>query len=362
MSMKPVVAVAMSGGVDSSITAALLVEQGFTVIGMMLRLWGEQDSERANRCCTPDSMAMARRVASLLSIPFYVLDARQLFYDAVIKSFIHDYTHNLTPNPCIVCNRMVRWGFLLDHALAAGADFLATGHYARITQNSNHTFQLLRGIDSSKDQSYVLHVLTQNHLHHAMFPLGEYKKQEVRQMAHQYNLPVAERSDSQDLCFVGADGDYRQFLARYAPQDLLPGQIVDQQGNILGYHQALAFFTIGQRKGLHLTSPTPLYVLEKDISKNILIVGPHDNSGSDSLVIENVNWVAGEPPDLPFAALVKIRYKAQDMSGVVNSISNNTYQVKFENLVRDITPGQAAVLYNGEVCLGGGKISNLSDI
>jgi tRNA-specific 2-thiouridylase len=361
MSTQPVVAVAMSGGVDSSVTAALLVEQGYTVIGMMLRLWSEQDSERSNRCCTPDSMAMARRVASILSIPFYILDARQFFYDKVVNSFIHDYTHNLTPNPCIACNRLVRWNFLLNHALDAGADFLATGHYARLTQNSALSFQLLRGVDAAKDQSYVLHVLTQNQLNHAMFPLGEYTKPEVRQLAHKYNLPVAERPDSQDLCFVGVGGDYRSFLARHAPQALITGQIVDQKGELLGYHQGLPFYTIGQRKGLRISSLTPLYVLEKDFSKNTITVGPHDQSGSSHLTAKNVNWIAGTHPELPFNAQIKIRYKAHDIPCIVDNIDCSTIQVKFENPVRDITPGQAAVLYNGEVCLGGGIISNEID-
>jgi tRNA-specific 2-thiouridylase len=361
MSTKPVVAVAMSGGVDSSVTAALLVEQGYTVIGMMLRLWSEQDSERSNRCCTPDSMAMARRVASLLSIPFYVLDARQVFYDTVVSSFIHDYTHNLTPNPCVSCNRLVRWGFLLNHALAAGADFLATGHYARITQDSGHKYQLRRGVDTAKDQSYVLHVLTQNQLQHALFPLGEYTKPEVRQLAHKYNLPVAERPDSQDLCFVGADGDYRQFLARHAPQALVPGQIVDQQGNVLGYHQGMASFTIGQRKGLRISFSTPLYVLGKDLARNELIVGPHDQAASKHLIAKNVNWVAGAPPGSPFNALVKIRYKAHDIPCSVDQINGDTIQVNLEKPAGDIAPGQAAVLYNDEVCLGGGTISSEAD-
>ncbi|MFZ0534755.1 MAG: tRNA 2-thiouridine(34) synthase MnmA [Anaerolineales bacterium] len=361
MTAKPVVAIAMSGGVDSSVAAALLVERGYTVIGTMLRLWSEQDSDRANRCCTPDSMAMARRVASILSIPFYVLDARQFFYDAVVKSFIHDYKHNLTPNPCITCNRIVRWGFLLNHAQSAGADFLATGHYARITLDHNHTYQLLRGVDAHKDQSYVLHVLTQTQLDHALFPLGDYTKQEVRQMAHKYNLPVAEQPDSQDLCFVGADGDYRHFLARHTPQALSPGQIIDCDGNLLGQHEGLAFFTIGQRKGLRISSAAPLYVLEKDFPNNTIIVGTRDQSEVDHLVAENVNWIAGEPPKTPFSALVKIRYKSHDISGVVSIINDNAIHVKFENPIRDITPGQAAVLYNGEVCLGGGIISNQAD-
>jgi tRNA-uridine 2-sulfurtransferase len=358
MRTKPVVAVAMSGGVDSSVTAAILVEQGYPVIGMMLRLWSEQDSEHSNRCCTPESMGLARRVAAQLSIPFYVLDAKQYFYDVVVKPFILDYTHNLTPNPCITCNRFVRWEFLLSHALAAGADYLATGHYARITQNPDHTFQLLRGVDTSKDQSYVLHVLTQNQLKYAMFPLGEHTKSEVRQLAHEYNLPVAERPDSQDLCFVGADGDYRQFLSRHAPDAFLPGQIVDQQGKVLGYHQGLAFFTIGQRKGLHLTSPMPLYVLEKDVHQNQLIVGQHEQSRKYYLIANDVNWIAGQPPSAPFAALIKIRYRAHDIPCVVEIVDGSSIQVKFENPVQDITPGQAAVLYNGEVCLGGGIISN----
>ncbi len=359
MSAKPIVAIAMSGGVDSSVAAALLVERGYTVIGMMLRLWSEADSERANRCCTPDSMAMARRVASILSIPFYVLDARQFFYDTVVTSFIHDYTHNLTPNPCITCNRIVRWDFLFNHALSASADFLATGHYARLTQNLGLAYQLLRGVDASKDQSYVLHVLTQKQLNHALFPLGEYTKHEVRQMAHNFNLPVAERPDSQDLCFVGADGDYRQFLARHAPQALRPGEILDRQGNILGHHAGLAFFTIGQRKGLHIPSPTPLYVLEKDFPRNSIIVGTRDQSGRDNFVAENVNWIAGEPPDSQFTALVKIRYKAHDIPSVINTLNRNTIHVNLENPPCDITPGQVAVLYNGEVCLGGGIISNM---
>jgi tRNA-specific 2-thiouridylase len=358
MSPKPVVAVAMSGGVDSSVTAALLVEQGYTVIGLMLRLWSDQDSERSNRCCTPDSMVMARRVASILSIPFYVLDARQVFYDTVVSSFIHDYTHNLTPNPCISCNRFVRWDFLLNHAGAVGADFLATGHYARKSQKTDHTFRLLRGVDRAKDQSYVLHVLTQKKLTHTMFPLGEYTKSVVRQMAYKFNLPVAERPDSQDLCFVGTGGDYRQFLSRHAPQALIPGQIMDQQENVLGYHQGLALFTIGQRKGLHLASPNPLYVLEKDFHRNLLIVGPHDQSKRCNLIAKNVNWIAGKSPNSMFDATIKIRYKANDIPCVVNNIDPSIIDVKFENSVRDITPGQAAVVYNGEVCLGGGIISD----
>jgi tRNA-specific 2-thiouridylase len=358
MITKPVVAVAMSGGVDSSVAAALLVEQGYRVIGMMLRLWSGPETERTNRCCTPDSMAMARRVASILSIPFYVLDARQIFFDSVVNSFINGYTLNRTPNPCIICNQIVRWGFLLNHALATGADYLATGHYARITKDSERILQLSRAVDLSKDQSYVLHGFTQPQLKHALFPLGEYTKHEIRQMAHEYNLPVADRPDSQDLCFIGADGDYRRFLTHYAPQSQNPGLIMDQKGNVLGNHEGLAFFTIGQRKGLRISSPAPLYVLAKDTHRNVLIVGAREGSGSDHLVADHANWIDGHVPASPFTASVKIRYTSHDVSGVVSIINDNSFRFEFENLVPDITPGQAAVLYNGDICLGGGIISS----
>jgi tRNA-specific 2-thiouridylase len=358
MSKKPVAAVAMSGGVDSSVAAAVLVENGYSVIGIMLSLWSEHDTDKSNRCCTPDSLASARRVASILSIPFYVLDARQIFFDSVVKSFIYDYTNNLTPNPCITCNRIVRWQFLQNNALAAGAEFLATGHYARIIQNSEGVYQLLCGADPAKDQSYVLHMLTQEKLSHALFPLGIYTKPEVRQMAQQFNLPVAERPDSQDLCFIGGDGDYRKFLGRHAPEVHKPGLILDQQGNALGQHPGLAFFTIGQRKGLHIPSPFPLYVIEKDISRNALIVGAHQQSGRDHLIAINVNWIEGHPPVSPFNTQVKIRYKSHKIPCRINNINSDSICIEFDDLVGDITPGQAAVLYNGDICLGGGIISN----
>jgi tRNA-specific 2-thiouridylase len=358
MSSKPIVAVAMSGGVDSSVAAALLVDGGYSVIGMMLRLWSEQDAERSNRCCTPDSIASARRIASILSIPFYVLDARQLFYDSVVQPFITDYAHNRTPNPCIACNRLVRWGFLFNYARSAGADFLATGHYARLNKFPDQPIQLLRGLDSSKDQSYVLHVLTQEQLAHAMFPVGEYNKTEVRQLAQRFNLPVADRPDSQDLCFIGGDGDYRQFLLRHAPEVNKPGNIFSPLGHLLGKHQGLAFYTIGQRKGLHLSSTSPLYVHEKNLESNTLIVGNREESRQDQFLAEQVNWIAGEPPSSTFRAQIKIRYKAHDMPASVEVMPGDQIKLKLDQPAYDLTPGQAAVLYNGDICLGGGIISN----
>jgi len=335
-----------------------LVEQGYRVIGMMLRLWSEPGDEPTNRCCSPDSMVMARKVAAILSIPFYVLDARQYFYDHVVRPFVNDYMHNLTPNPCINCNRSVRWDFLFHHILATGADFMATGHYARIRRISDSCYQLLRGVDIGKDQSYVLHVLNQGHLEHTLFPLGELAKSDVRSLATRFNLPVADKADSQDLCFLGDNHDYHTFLSRHAPIPLAAGRIVDLQGQILGYHQGLAYYTIGQRKGIKIASQTPLYVIKKEAAQNTLVVGPVDALGSHEIYAEQVNWISGHPPAVPYPCQVKIRYKAMDTACVVSDIQAETFRLEFENPIRDITPGQAAVLYNGEVCLGGGIIAN----
>jgi tRNA-uridine 2-sulfurtransferase len=349
------VVIAMSGGVDSSVAAAMLVEQGYEVIGMMLRLWSEPGTENDNRCCTPDSMALARRVAAVLGIPFYAVDAQQAFYDTVVTLFVDGYAQGITPNPCLACNRRIRWELLLNHALAFGADFLATGHYARLRHTPEGQVQLLRAVDAAKDQSYVLHVLGQHQLTHALFPLGEFTKPQARQMARDFNLPVAERSESQDLCFLG-NGDYRSFFARHSPQAPLPGQIRTRGGQVIGHHRGLAFYTIGQRKGLNIASPDPLYVLEKDISENTLIVGNADERGGQRLIAHSINWVSGSPPSQSFRAQVKIRYKSRDAEASINLLDDSRAQVYFDGPQRDITPGQAAVFYDGEVCLGGGVI------
>jgi tRNA-specific 2-thiouridylase len=349
------VIVAMSGGVDSSVAAAILHHQGYEVIGMMLRLWNEPGTESQNRCCTPDSMALARRVAARLDIPFYVIDAKQIFYDTVVSYFKQGYLQGNTPNPCLVCNQRIRWGFLLQHALALGADAMATGHYVRLRHDASGEVQILRAADDRKDQSYVLHVLNQEQLKHSLFPLGEYTKSQVREMAKDFGLPVASRPDSQDLCFLG-DGDYRNFLIRNQPEVQKPGPILNVEGRSLGLHQGLAFYTIGQRKGLGIASPIPLYVLEKNPSNNTLIVGPKEALGKDSFQATNVNWVSGGPPKRPFRAEVKIRYKAAYAWGTVVPQGDDKVKTRLDEPLRDITNGQAAVFYDGEVCLGGGII------
>lgn len=355
------VVVAMSGGVDSSVTAALLVEQGYDVIGMMMRLWSEPDvngAPVANRCCTPDQMADARRIADQLNIPFYVLDTQDLFRQTIVQFFIDEHAAGRTPNPCIACNRQIRFTYLLNQALALDAKFLATGHYARIQQTAAG-YRLLKGVDETKDQSYVLHVLNQEKLAQALFPVGAYTKVEVRELARRFNLPVAGKHDSQDLCFLG-DGDYRRFLREYSPAAQTPGPILDGNGRSLGQHEGLSFYTIGQRKGLGISAPQPLYVLRKEAAQNALIVGPCDQLGQRELIARDVNWVAGTPPGAAIRAQVKIRYKAQAATARVKVVGNGRVQVQFDEPVMGITAGQGAVFYDDAVCLGGGIIAEVS--
>ena len=346
----------MSGGVDSSVAAALLQQQGYEVIGMMLRLWSEPGREASNRCCTPAAMSIARRVAGQLGIPFYAVDAQESFRNIVVQYFLDGYAAGGTPNPCLACNRQIRWEFLLERALALGADYMATGHYVRLVREDSQLVRLFEAVDKHKDQSYVLHVLNQDKLNHALFPLGELTKPEVRQIAADLKQPAATSKESQDLCFL-AGQDYREFLQRYQPQLANSGPILDRAGNQLGEHDGLVNYTIGQRKGLGIAAAEPMYVLSKDQANNALIVGFANELGSRELLTETVNWLSGDPPKQTFNANVKIRYSASKASARVTPLPDGRAQVEFVDPVRDITPGQAAVFYvNGEV-LGGGLIA-----
>ena len=357
--VRPRVVVAMSGGVDSSVAAALMVEQGYDVIGMMMRLWSEPpfgSMAPVNRCCTPDQMADARRIADTLGIPFYVVDVKDYFRQTIVQFFIDEHANGRTPNPCIECNRKIRFDYLLNRARALDADYLATGHYARVRETANG-FQLLKGLDPRKDQSYVLHVMGQAELAQVKFPVGEFAKTEVRQMATELGLPVAQKSDSQDLCFLG-DGDYRRFLGQHAPDVSQAGPILTRGGEKLGEHKGLPFYTIGQRKGLGFSAPQPMFVIDKDVAQNALIVGTRAEVGRTTLQVRGVNWVAGIPPKMPALTQVKIRYKAKEMPATLTPTENGQVAVAFETPLAGITPGQGAVFYDGDVCLGGGLIAD----
>lgn len=345
----------MSGGVDSSVAAALLVEQGYEVTGVMLRLWAEPAAGcRDNLCCTPEAVERARTVADQLGIPFQEVDAREDFYRAVVETFVAEYAAARTPNPCIPCNREIRFGLLMRWAREWGADYLATGHYARIRRVGDR-YQLLRGRDRSKDQSYVLHILTQEQLAHAIFPLGDRTKGEVRALARARGLPVADQPESQDICFL-ANGDYRRFVAEHAPEAARPGPILDTVGRVLGEHRGLIHYTVGQRKGIGIAAPYPLYVLALDPARNALIVGRAEELGQTECTVARMHYISGEAPEGPFRATAQIRYRHKEAPVTATPLPDGRLQVRFDRPQRDITPGQYLVLYDGNVVLGGGVI------
>ena len=348
----------MSGGVDSSVAAALSVEQGYDVIGLMMRLWAEPGGEDGNRCCTPDAVDSARWVANVLGIPFYLFNVETPFQRHVVDYFVREYSAGRTPNPCLMCNRHIRFDVLLRRALALDARYLVTGHYVRLRQRDGR-YRLLKGVDSRKDQSYVLYMLNQDILRHVLFPLGDLTKEHVRRIARRYTLPVADRPESQDLCFL-ADSDYRRFLRKVAPQAVRPGPIVNRDGHVLGQHQGLPFYTIGQRRGLGIPAPEALYVLEVDITRNALVVGTAAELGRTQLTASSVSYVSGQVPSQPLHVTAKIRYKAKEMPALLTSLTRDRATLRFDAPLRDITPGQGVVFYQGQELLGGGIIENLA--
>ncbi|NWJ96892.1 MAG: tRNA 2-thiouridine(34) synthase MnmA [Chloroflexi bacterium] len=359
------VVVAMSGGVDSSLTAALLKEQGYRVIGINMRLHGsgsedeEQNYSLSKSCCSLVELEDARKVCQQIGIPFYAMNFEEEFRQAVIDYFVAEYRRGRTPNPCVACNAILKFRFLLHKALALGADYLATGHYCRnVLDETSGNYKLLRAKDPSKDQSYVLYMLNQKQLSQVIFPLGTFHKSETRQMAAERGLVVANKAESMDICFV-AGGDYRDFIKRnLGAQRDLPGPIVNTAGQVVGQHQGLTAYTVGQRKGLGALNNHATYVLKLVPESNTLIVGEDSELRSSELKATQVNWVAGEWPTAPVRATIKVRYKAKEIPGRVIPLdpSQQSVHILLDEPQRAITPGQAVVFYQGEEVLGGGII------
>ena len=344
------VLVAMSGGVDSSAAAVLLRQQGYSCDGAMLRLY---NGEVEGTCCSADDAADARSVAYGLGMKFYVFNETERFARDVMDRFVAEYCAGRTPNPCIDCNRCLKFGALLERALLLGYDYLATGHYARV--KLDETSGKYRGRDRSKDQSYVLYQLGQHQLAHLLLPVGEYDKPSIRRSARQAGLINADKSDSQDICFV-PDGDYTRFLQEYGSVKMIPGDFVDRAGHVLGRHKGLPCYTTGQRKGLGVSAGKHVYVLRKNAQDNTILLGDNEELFTSVLTADQVNWISGETPASPLRVTAKTRYSQTEAAATVHPLPDGRIRVEFDVPQRAITAGQAVVLYDGEQVLGGGTI------
>lgn len=353
--------VAMSGGVDSSAAAVLLLEQGFSCAGMTLRLYDPVQLSDPSLPCpeTPDSLEAAA-VAKKLGIPFYSLDLSRVFQQQVIENFAQTYLRGETPNPCVVCNRTVKFGQMLGEAEKLGYDTVATGHYCVIERAADGRYLLRKAADESKDQSYVLYALTQEQLSHIRFPLSGISKQEARELAERAGLSTAHKSDSQDICFV-PDGNYLSFLQNWLHQTFAPGEFVDRAGRVLGRHKGIAGYTVGQRKGLGISAPDPLYVLDKDAARNRVILGSDEELLQKSLVARQVNYIPFDRLEEPLRVLARIRYRQKESDAMLFPLGDGRVRVEFSALQRAPAPGQSVVFYDAEgggYVIGGGVIES----
>lgn len=358
---KKKVVVGMSGGVDSSVAAFLLKKQGYEVIGVTMQMWQEEkqaDTESRNAACGLTAAEDAARVAQKLDIPYYVLDFRQVFQKHVVDYFAEEYLRGRTPNPCNACNRFVKWAALLEQSAQFGAEYIATGHYARIDRLPNKRLAIRSCVTAAKDQTYALYNLTQEQLSKTLLPVGNYEKQQIRQIALEQALPVAQKKDSQDICFI-PDGDYGAFLERQAPERI-PGKgcFVTRDGVVLGEHQGIIHYTIGQRKGLGLAMGHPVFVTEIRADANEVVIGENEELFKTQLLCDRINFMGIEDIKAgdPLRCRAKVRYAHRGTDCLVERVDENRLRVTFDEPVRAITPGQAVVFYDGEYVLGGGSI------
>lgn len=353
--------VAMSGGVDSSVAAVLVAGRG-EAVGLSMQLFDasgtDAGAERTfGRCCSLDDLSDARRVAAAIGIPHYIVNFEKQFHEKVIRNFVGEYTAGRTPIPCVHCNGDLKFATLLERAEALGADRVATGHYARVRfDEDTRLYQLLRGVAADKDQSYFLFTLTQAQLSRAEFPVGELVKGEVRAIAREHGLPVADKPDSHEICFI-PDGDHASFVAKHAPDAARAGVFTDASGRVMGTHEGAHRFTVGQRKGLRLSAGVPLYVLEIDTTAQKVTVGPKEALEKTELVATDVNWISGTPPSSPTRVTAKIRHRARDAAGIVTAMDEARAHMTFDAPQSAVAPGQAVVFYQGDVVIGGGWIA-----
>lgn len=360
----PLVLVAMSGGVDSALAAALIKERGHPALAVTMKLWdyaevGGQPEARDGRCCSLDTIAGARSTADRLGIPYYVMDMTGPFRATVIDNFIAEYRAGRTPNPCVVCNNKIKWDALYQRARQVGAELIATGHYARVRHNpASGRWELLKGVDATRDQSYVLYGLTQKQLSATLFPLGELEKSEVRERARTLGLPVADQPESREICFV-TDDNYRRFLrTKLQPGDpaVEPGPIVDEEGVTVGQHEGFANFTVGQRRGINLPLGRPYYVRSIEPETRTVRIAPDTLLYADRVIIKDVNWVSIALPKAEIEGVVKIRYQHPGAPATIRPAGPQAAEVTFHEPQRALTPGQSAVFYDGERVLGGGLV------